>query len=317
MKAIKIQKQQQATLQAFQIPKILQRGFYNKIAYSFKTWHTLEPLNSFDVIHGHGENCFFNSLFRYNTPLIMTFHGTRAMFIPRRDPRNLAAFYAEKFGAEKCDVAVACSNATKEEVKRFYGVSGKKIKVIHNGVDTNHFIPQNKLLSRQHLNLPSNKIYVLWVGLAPIRKGLPKVLETLTKFPNVHLIVVGFKMANTKNVTFLGKVSAETLLDAYNAADFLFFPTQYEGFPVVPMEALSCGLPLVVSKESNMGEIIEQGKHGFVVDDDSYSDKIHLLIQDAELRHKMSLNCRSLALQYSWHNQAEKYLNLYKQLAMC
>jgi glycosyltransferase involved in cell wall biosynthesis len=121
-------------------------------------------------------------------------------------------------------------------------------------------------------------------------------------------------MADTRQATFLGKVSSESLVDAYNAADFLFFPTKYEGFPVAPMEALACGLPIVVSKESNMGEVVSNGTQGFVVDDGCYSDKIACLVEDSEFRGKMSLNCRDLALHYSWSSQASKYYELYRKV---
>ena len=296
----------------FYIPKIFHRGFYNKIAYSFKSRQTISQ-NQFDLIHGHGENCFFNSFLRSNVPLIVTFHGTRAMFIPRRDPRNLAAFYAEKVAAQKCDVATACSEGAKKEVEHFYNVSGNKIKVIHNGVDTDAFFPMDKSLSRKQLGLTGKSIIALWVGLSPERKGLFTVIDSLKNYPNIHLLVVGMIKPNTKNVTFLGKVPFEQLRAAYNASDFFFFPTRYEGFPVAPLEAMACGLPVLTSQASNMGEIMKQGVHGFIVGTDSYLDKINLLLH-SDLRLKISRECRCLALQYSWANQAEKYLQLYSKV---
>jgi len=302
----------------FFLPKKLQniyfsRSSYHKLYYSLESQRKLHRYD-FDIIHGHGENCFFVALLRRNTPFVMTFHGTYSKST-RQDARILPSYYAEKTAAYKCDIAVACSNSVKEEIKSQYGISGNKIKVIYNGVDTETFAPQNKDQSRQILNLPKSKYYALWVGRDPFRKGLKTVLKTLADFPDVHLIIVGFRMANTKKVTCFGKASLDKLVNAYNSADFLFFPTIYEGFPNVPMEAMACGLPIIVSKQSNMGEVISQGKQGFVVDNDNYSDRIESLLQNQQLREKIAVNCRELALHYDWNKQAQKYLDLYKKLS--
>lgn len=292
------------------------RSNYHKILYSFRTLLSTR-YNQFDIIHGHGDNCFGSFLLRGDTPFVMTFHGAFAVDcrgqIRKSDPRVIPSLYAEKIAATRCDIAVACSKAVKEEIRRFYGKN--KIAVIYNGVDTKKFMPKDKEQARRKFNLPSSKCYALWVGRDPVGKGLPTVLRTLKDYPEIHLLIVGTKIfPNAKNVTCLGRASLSCLVDAYNASDFLFFPTLYEGFPLVPMEAMACGLPILVSKASNMGEIITSGKHGFVVENGDYRDKVELLLADEELRRKMSANCRDLALQYSWAKQAEKYLELYRSL---
>jgi glycosyltransferase involved in cell wall biosynthesis len=288
------------------------RSSYHKLIYSLESWHNIQT-QKFDVIHGHGDNCFFPALLhsKSHIPLIMSFHGTAIKSISTHDPRTLPSVYAEKVAASNCDVAVACSQAVAKELKDYYGVS--RVQVIYNGVDTDMFVPRNKIQARDKLNLPYNKQYALWVGHDPIRKGLQTATKELQVFPNIHLLVAGLNVPNSKGIICLGHTSIETLIDAYNAADFLFLPTLYEGFPLVPMEALSCGLPILVSKESNMVEIMKQGKHGFVVNDGSYKDKIEIL-QDPIVRSAMSNNCRELALEYNWKKQAEKYLLLYQHL---
>jgi alpha-maltose-1-phosphate synthase len=278
------------------------RSSYHKLIYSLNSYRKLRT-EQFNIIHGHGENCFFPTLFRNNTPFVMTFHGLAKNSMSKRmqhDPRVQPSFLAEKVAAENCTVSVACSQAVKEEMEKEYNI--KNIEVIYNGVDTDKFTPGNKACAKQRLHLPLEKHYVLWVGHDPIRKGLCIAKETLKAFPNLHLI------------TCMGKTPPETLIDSYNAADFLFFPTTYEGFPVVPMEALACGLPLLVSEASNIGEIVTQGKQGFIVNDGAYKEKIKLL-QEPLLLSIMSENCRELALKYDWKVQAEKYFQLYRRIA--
>lgn len=115
----------------------------------------------------------------------------------------------------------------------------------------------------------------------------------------------------------MGKIPEQDLIAAYSAADVLIFPTVYEGFPLAPLEALACGLPIIVSEESNMGEIIKDGVQGFVINDDNpvnYQEKIDLIINDDSRLGEMAIKSRALALNYSWFNQAEKYWKIYKEL---
>ena len=303
------------------LPKTLRFAHYPKYAYSFEVWKRIRKEPYFDIIHGHGDNCFFPSLFRRKPLFIMTFHGTiRGAFSRARGlgPRTKPVFYTEKIAALKCDIAIACSNAVKNELVTFYGVNPNKVKVIYNGVDVDKFVPQDKNQARRKFRLPSKNKYGLWVGGDPIRKGLSIAMKAVENLPNVRLLVVGINGKNVGKTVFLGKVSEFDLINVYNATDFLMFPTNYEGFPLVPLESLACGLPIIVSEESNLGEIISEGVHGFVVKDRnplSYREKIESLINDDKMLEDMSIQCRNLARNYSWERQAEKYWEIYKRYA--
>ncbi|MCL2135707.1 MAG: glycosyltransferase family 4 protein [Candidatus Bathyarchaeota archaeon] len=292
---------------------------YGKFRYSLKTWQKIRAFGPYDIIHGHGDNCFFSSLFRDETPFLMTFHGTmaKAMGNGSTDWRNRCHIYAEQMAAVKCDVAIACSNEVKAELVQFYGISPKKIKVIHNGVNVEKFIPVDKKLARKKLSLPENNTYALWVGSNPYRKGLFTAIKAVEKSRCSKLLIAGQTGTNFGKTVFLGKIPEQDLIAAYNAADILLFPTIYEGFPMVPLEALACGLPVVTSVESNMGEIIMDGVHGFIVNDKSfaaYQEKIDQVINDVDVLKEMSFYCRNLALAYCWQNQAEKYWEIYQLL---
>jgi glycosyltransferase involved in cell wall biosynthesis len=298
------------------LPRRLRVAYSDKLTYSLKVWRKTCRSGSFDIIHGHADNCLFPSLFRNKTPFIMTFHGTRGES-PRRDPRLLISCYAEKVAASKCDLAVACSNAIKEELISLYGAKAGKIAVVHNGVDVEKFTPQDKNQAKLQLGLPTNLKYALWVGADPKRKGLNLAMEAVDAVPNVHLLVVGLSRNNSGKTIFLGRVSEADLIAAYNAAECLIFPTVKEGFPVAPMEALACRLPIIASKESNMGEIATSGVHGFIIENRNkhlYAEKIRFMLNDADALKRMSEECRLLAEKYSWQRQAEKYWKLYMNL---
>jgi glycosyltransferase involved in cell wall biosynthesis len=300
------------------LPHNLRKAYYDKVVYSLKVWRKMRVHGPFDIVHGHGDNCLFPSFSRNETPFIMTFHGTRAKSQKRFDPQVLPVLYAEKIAASKCDVAVACSNAVKEELTSFYGVEPRKVSVIHNGVDVDKFYPQDKLEARKKLNLPLNRTYGIWVGMNPELKRLSTARQALAGLENVCLLVVGVSGVSDGKTLFWGRVESRELMRMlYNAADFLVFPSRYEGFPVTPLEALACGLPVIVSKESNSGEIVEDGVHGFVVgggNPQRYREKAQFLLDNPALLKRMSSDCRQLALKYSWQNQAGKYWKLYQRL---
>jgi glycosyltransferase involved in cell wall biosynthesis len=176
----------------------------------------------------------------------------------------------------------------------------------------------DKKKARNILGLPEKKNYAIWVGTNPELKGLPVALKAVKGLKNAYLLVVGISGINSENIISWGKVNDyRLLLILYNAADFLIFPTMYEGFPLVPLEAMACGIPIIVSKESNMGEIIREGVHGFIVKDRnplSYKDRIELLINDTEMLNNMAIQCRSLAINYSWEKQAKRYWEIYKRI---
>ena len=298
------------------LPKILRFPMYRKYVYSLKVWRKINRYGPFDIIHGHGDNCFFPSLFRSEKPFLMTFHGTLSRSFSINKLRSIPIVFTEITAARRCDLMVAVSNKVRNELITFYGVNPNRIKVIYNGVNIDKFVVIDKHRARQQLGLPLNRRYALWVGRDPLRKGLSTARKVIDGIPDFHLLVVGIEGESSGNTVFLGSLSENQLIYAYNAADFLLFPTMYEGFPVAPMEAMSCGLPIIVSKESNMGEIIKDGVHGFVINERNpnlYIDKINRSNKDATLK-QMGIECRRLAENYSWKKQSNKYYRLYNRL---
>lgn len=308
------------------LPPRLRFGLYDHYSYSLRVWRKIKHSNLFDIIHGHGGFCFFPALFRDRTPLVMTFHGLRKgarfrLYGPNsrflKNPRYFTLFYSEEIAAKKCDVAVVPSKSVKEELISLYKVNPMKIKVIYNGVNTANFRPFDKNLARKILGLPKNKKYVIWVGNNAKLKGLQKAIRAVKGLKNVYLLVVGVSGNNFGNVVFWGEVKErQVLCTLYNASNILIFPTLYEGFPLVPLEAMACGLPIIISQECPTKEIIVDGVEGFIVKNEPkyYTEKIVAILDNDVLRREMSLKCIKLAQKFSWENQGKEYLKVYERL---
>ena len=309
------------------LPPKLRFANYDRYTYSLKVWIRIKRSNPFDVIHGHGDHCFFPALFRDRTPLITNIHGVRkaaryrefgpnSLFL--KDPRILPLFWPEDLAAKRSNITVACSKSERDELISFHGLKPAKIKVIYNGVDLSKFRPLNKQDARRSLGLPENKTYAIWVGNTPTVKGLEIAIKAVKDLRNLYLLVVGISGNNFDNVIFWGMISnPQKLCELYNAADFLIFPTRYESFGLVALEAMACGVPIIISKECPVREIITDGVEGFVVDQrnsESYTEKIMMTLSDLSQDQATSIRCRKLAEKYSWEKAGQEYLKLYKHV---
>jgi glycosyltransferase involved in cell wall biosynthesis len=308
------------------LPPRLKFANYSQYTYSLKVWIRIRNSNHFDLIHGHGDNCFFPMLFRDSTPFVANIHGIKKAYRTRvfgsnsnmvKGPRLFPLFWPEEIAAKRSDITVACSKAERDELISYYGVASKKIKVIYNGVDISKFKPMDKRTARKTLGLPEDCNFAIWVGNNPPLKGLKIAIKAVKDIKNLYLLVAGISGENFDNVLFYGMVAdPKKLCTLYNAADFLILPTLYEGFPLVPLEALACGVPIIISKECPTREIIRDGVEGFIVDQrkpECYAEKILTLLNDYSSK-ETSIHCRRLSENYSWSNAVKEYIKLYSQV---
>lgn len=176
----------------------------------------------------------------------------------------------------------------------------KKIRIIHCGVTPALYAhPRPPLPDRR-----PNEIRLVFVGrLAPV-KGLRVLLDAmhllLPDLPHLHLVLVGDGPDRTRleetaaplgsAVTFTGYLSQDEVAQAMQAADICVLPSFAEGVPVVLMEALASGKPVIATQVAGVGELVEEGKSGFLVppgDLQTLASRIRTLAQDADLRARM------------------------------
>ncbi len=286
---------------------------------------------NYDIVHTHGVTgagyALIRRFIRDKAKFIHTFHGisykSLECYVKRFGfPGNVLVqiyrtimSYLEKLAGRKCDVAVAVSEGVKRDLVKYYGIPESKITVIHNAVDTEVFYPMSKDKAKELLKLDKSKKYILFVGKEAFRKGMDIAINAMRylKFDNIVLLIVGPAKIDFKedNIISLGELSRKKMVFVYNTAEVLILPSRYEGHPITALEALSCGLPLIVSRESNV-EIINKNQ-GIVINENKpelFATEIKKLLKSEELK-EMSNSCRKLAEKYSVNNQYKKYLELY------
>lgn len=139
----------------------------------------------------------------------------------------------------------------KEELINYYHIPEKKIYVLNNFVNDSIYVP-NKTLSE------SNSIKILFSGRLEERKGLNKLKELSDYIENnetnfeLYIACLNSQhtelFENNKKTKLKIGLSAEKMPDFYNLGDILYFPSQYEGFSMSTLEALSCGIPVIGTK---------------------------------------------------------------------
>ncbi len=212
-------------------------------------------------------------------------------------------------------------------------LSGYKIAVIPNGVNTDLYHPLEKFAVRKRLNLPIDKQIILFGAMSAVsdpNKGFEKLVAALKivaariDSTRVELVVFGSDRPKDEvsfnfNVTYLGKISEESKLVAiYSAADIMCVPSIQESFGQTALEAMACGTPVIAFRSSGLDDLIEHEKTGYLVtaySEIDYAGAIINLLTDTNLRLKMSSESRSRALlRFNIQDVAKQYLKLYNSL---
>ncbi len=225
---------------------------------------------------------------------------------------------------------VTLSNWLTEQVKQSM-LKNLSINHIPNGIDTEAYQPLDSNLCRSLLGIPEGKKVLMFgaVALKDPRKGgdlLVKVLSLLPESLKAETLLLiigdgGAAIASAAGISSLnlGFVSSDRLKSvAYSAADLFIFPTRADNLPLVLQESMACGTPMVSFKVGGVPDLVRPGITGYLAqaeDVEDFSQGIIQLLEDDNLREKMSKNCREITLkEYSLELQAQRYIELYTQI---
>jgi glycosyltransferase involved in cell wall biosynthesis len=179
--------------------------------------------------------------------------------------------------------------------------------VISNGINLKEFRATDIGDFYERYNIPNDKIKLLFVGRLFPEKSIDTLIKAIPhivkKHPNTHVMIVGSghlrskleKLARSlnvdKNITFLGLVSEEDKILAYNASDIFVLPSLAELEGMVVLEAMACGKPIIVSNTEMSASRFFVKDNGFLFKTRDHTDLAHQvskLIGDSDLRKKMS-----------------------------
>ncbi|WP_084031850.1 glycosyltransferase [Desulfonatronum lacustre] len=227
----------------------------------------------------------------------------------------------------KSKMHIVCpSNWIKKIVEKSI-LSEHSVDLIYNSVDTDVFFPHNRLEVRRELGLPENCVLVGAVAhcgsLGNPWKGGEYTLEALKylweKYPQLIFVNIGASHQSLncdQRIVNIPHVDDEGFLSKlYSSLDLFLYTTLADTCPLVVIEALSCGLPVVSFATGGVPELVTQGEDGFVTprkDVRSLVKAAETLLKIPELRGEYSCNARKNAVQrFSIRDMVDKYENVY------
>lgn len=224
---------------------------------------------------------------------------------------------------------IAVSTGVGRELQEFYGVPAERITVIPNGVDHADFHPVDaaaRATLRTRLGLPGDRCLALFVGGDWERKGVRDAISAVAGLPDVTLAVVGAgderamrahaaRVGAESNVFFAGSSSAPE--QWYQAADLLLFPSRYEAFSLVTLEAAGCGLPIVAHAINGTEDLITPGVNGMLSEPgaDALRECVLRLRDDTALRERMRSAIALTSQRYAWDRIAGEQLRVLREVA--
>lgn len=215
-----------------------------------------------------------------------------------------------KWYYNQCALVLAPSQYFQEQLTEMFT---SPIEIFTRGVDTQKFKPKKSIDSSQ---TPT----AIYVGRVSVEKNLQILIDIFKDQKNCVLKVVGdgpFREEMEKNLpmaTFTGFLHGKDLVEAYASADFFIFPSETDTFGNVVLEAMSCGLPVLVSNKMAPKELVHQGENGFVCATlQEFQEKVDLLSKDRSLQKRMRKKALAYARSRSWDEVFEALIEQYQK----
>ena len=309
--------------------------------YSFGCINFHQPFSSLGVISSHVSK-EIRKVYTCHSLSFEEFQSRNpwANGIARRIPYFLnihARRFIERRALRKSDVVVVLSRFTQKKLQRTYGIPSEKITIIPGGVDLERFYPAaDRTKIRELLNIPQRKMILLTIRNLVPRMGLEKLIyavkDAVKTVHDVYLVLGGVgplknnlilltqELGIENYVKFVGFIPEVELPYYYRMADIFILPTlELEGFGLVTLEALACGVPVLGTPVGGTVEILSRLNSKYIFRDTSPESMADLIIKTCQefkanpgLWQDVSSQCRLFVEEnYSWEKNVETLENLF------
>lgn len=309
---------------------------YPEKQFSSTLWRSFGIVNDLkkvkpDLYHGLSNELPFG-LKKAGIPSVVTIHDLIFLRYPDYYPFFDRKIYEYKFryAAEHADKVIAISGQTKTDIMNFFQISESRIEVIYQNCDSSFLLKATdieKQRVRDTYGLPQK--YLLNVGTIETRKNALLIVKALKELnPEIKLVILGretpyahsiknYLKANDmeSRVLFLKNIPFTDLPVIYQMAEIFIYPSEFEGFGIPVVEALSSGIPVIAAKGSCLEEA--GGPAGVYVnpkDSIELAGQINSIFYNDDLKNSMVSSGYDHLKQFSDEKIAEKLINLYKTL---
>jgi glycosyltransferase involved in cell wall biosynthesis len=243
------------------------------------------------------------------------------------------AFVVMHHAVHDAGAIITNSEFTKRDLLKTFHVDAEKIHAIYHGIGSEFRKIEDAaeiedFRKRHELNCP----FILYVGSLKAHKNIPILLraykQLLASEKDIDLAFVGEHLSQsatlvgvaeslgiTKRTKELGWICQGDLVRAYNAAEVVVLPSQYEGFGFPALEAMACGTPVVVSEAGSLREIVGDAAVSFKPSDPrSLEEAMLALLRNPSLCEDLVAKGRKNVSRFSWDQTARKTLRVYESL---
>jgi glycosyltransferase involved in cell wall biosynthesis len=302
----------------------------------FAIWRTNRK-SQFDIIHCHSSSFAGTYAIRakriLGIPVVMTPHGEDIQRVPEI---NYGLRLDEKWNARICenlrsaDAVTAISLSVQNELDF---MDPSRVVRIPNGIHIAEYGKKSGQYLRDKLGLDKEITIVLSVGRNHVKKGYDYGIKTMAALrdryaiKNLHYVLVGKRISQHAPlvselsldgmVTLLEEIGPDEVTACYQSADIFFSPSIIEGLSLVSIEALACGLPLVVTDVPGNEDIVRDTGAGIIVrskDPEDMAKGLNRLIIDRETRNSLSALALEKAPSFDWSVVAQRYAEVYRDV---
>lgn len=280
--------------------------------------------NEFDVIHAHDWLAYPAGIAAKEVsgkPLVIHVHATD--FDRSGNSVNPNVYAIERKGMEAADKIITVSNLTRRIVIDKYGADPKKVVTIYNAVEP---------LQGEEKPAPqkgAGEKIVTFLGRITLQKGPEYFVEAaarvLQKMENVRFVMAGSgDMMNgmvrraaalgiANKFHFTGFLKGNDVFRLLRMSDLYIMPSVSEPFGISPLEAMQSGVPVIISRQSGVAEILDHAIKVNYWDIDSIADAIHGVISYPAMSKALSRNGKTETARFKWENSAKRVREIYKQ----
>jgi len=280
---------------------------------------------SFDVIHAHDWMTYPAGLAiaaESGKPLVAHLHSSE--FDRSGENVQQQVYDIERRGMQGASAVICVSRMTAAVAADRYDVRPEKIAVVYNGIDTSPRRKSSVLSTERHEKV------VLFLGRLTMQKGpeyfLAVAKRVLTLMDNVSFIVAGSgdrfhstvyqasEMGIGDKVRFTGFLRGDDVAKAFGTADLYVMPSVTEPFGIAALEAISHGVPVIISKSSGVSEVLEHALKVDFWDIEEMANKIVAVLRHPPLARTLRKHALTEIREMTWEKAAGECLTVYQQV---
>ena len=280
---------------------------------------------TFDIIHGHDWLTTFAGVeAKRNSGKPFVYHAHALEFDRSGENINQSIYDIERFAMNAADHIIAVSHYTKNIIANRYGINPEKITVVHNAVTRENTIEMDIPEKR-----PGRKI-VLFLGRITYQKGPDYFIEAAARvlkyFPKVTFLMAGAgdmrprmiervaQLGIGRNFHFLGFIEGMQIERVFAMSDLYVMPSISEPFGISPLEAMLRDVPVIISKQSGVSEVILDALKVDFWDIRELAHKIISVLRYPALSREMVKQAHEALRTIHWAKAAEKIMAVYNHL---